>query len=353
MSLGETNSIQFDTKTLMQFEPRVKQLVEVLNQFGDQKLGDALSLGVLRVETSPEVKYLAPVYARGMTANWTVGFGVPIVSYKNKISLRQVGSNVAEVKSVVGNASKELNKAFSEVSVDLATKAQEILTQKGYKPLTDRNENQLGDVQLVSLLQFAKTEKTAFQLKTLLSLPTGQGNDPDDLADLGAFGYTALENQILGNYILSGRWRFAAKAGYRYNIADRVERRVPLNENDTLPDQSTKERVSRETGGAMFAGASVTYSVFETLDLALGFESTRKDGDTYRGTNGRRYDLLSRDTNSSSDRVRVGLTYSSVDTFVAGRAWLPTMIAYEFSDTLRGLNTERMTIHEVWLQLFF
>ena len=103
----------------------------------------------------------------------------------------------------------------------------------------------------------------------------------------------------------------------------------------------------------MFAGASATYSILETLDFALGFESTRKDGDTYRGINGKRYDLLSRDTNSTSDRVRVGLTYSSVENFVAGKAWLPTMIAYEFSDTLRGLNTERMTVHEVWLQLFF
>lgn len=353
MSAGDSNSIQFDSKTLVRFEPRVKDLVAVLNQLGNQKLGDELSLGVLRVDSTPEVKYFAPVYARGITANWTLGFGVPVLTYKNRLTLTQSGSNVAEIKKVVGNASKTLNDAFKEVNVNLATKAQEILAQKGYKPLTDRNENQIGDLQLVSLLQFAKGEKTSAQFKTLVSLPTGQGNDPDDLADLGAFGYTAVENQILGNYILSGRWRFALRGGYRYTFSDRVDRRIPTDESDTLPDQTTKERVSRDTGGAFFAGGSVTYSLLETLNFALGLESTRKDGDKYHGTRGRRYDLLSRDTNLSSDRVRVGLTYSSVESFVAGKAWFPSMIAYEFSDTLRGYNTERMTIHEIWLQLFF
>lgn len=205
----------------------------------------------------------------------------------------------------------------------------------------------------MSLVQFAKNPDSSLQLKTLVSLPTGRDNDPDDLADLGAFGYTAVENQLLANYILKGRWRFAARAGFRYTLKDNVIRRVPRDESDTLPDQTTKETLARETGSAVFGGASLTYYVLEDLDFALGVESTRKAGDRYVGTGNTRYDLLSRDTNSSSDRLRMGVTYSSVEKFVAGQAFLPTMIAYEFSDTLRGSNTERMTVHEIWLQLFF
>ena len=354
MSTGEVNSVQFDAKTLSQFEPRVKQLVTVLNQFGPQRLGDALTPGVLRVDTKPEVRYVAPVYARGITANWTVGFGVPVLTYTNKLSLYQTGSNVEAIRAQVGNGSPQLNSGLNELaSINLATAAQDYLAKRGYKPLVDRDETQLGDVQLVSVLQFAKQEKTSAQFKTIISLPTGRDNDPDDLADLGAFGYTAVENQILGNYILSGRWRMAAKGGYRYSIADRVVRRVPVDESDTLPDQNTKETLGRQTGGALFAGGSVTYAASDTLDFAVGYEATRKDGDSYQGTKGRRYDLLSRDTNSSTERIRLGVTYSSVETFMAGKAWLPTMIAYEFSDTIRGINTERMTVHEIWLQLFF
>jgi hypothetical protein len=353
MSQGEVNSVEFDVRQLSQFEPRVNQLVAVLNQFGPNKLGDELSLGVLRVDTVPEIRYFAPVYARGITANWTLGFGVPILKYKNKISLSQSGSNIEAIRAQVGSAIPQVNSAFNDLSVNLATKAQETLASKGYKPLVDRDETQIGDLQLVSIVQFAKRERSSFQFKTVLSLPTGQGNDPDDLADLGAFGYLALENQILGNYILNGRWQLAAKTGYRYTFADRVARRVPLNETDSLPDQSTKETVARATGGAVFVGGSVTYSATETIDLAAGIESTRKAADSYDGSRGTRYDLLSSDTSASSDRIRLGVTYSSVETFLAGKAWLPTMIAYEFSDTLRGINTERQTIHEIWLQLFF
>lgn len=363
MNLGDVNSIEFDSKTLMQFEPRAKQLVNALNQFGHQKLGDQLSLGILRVETAPEVRYLAPIYARGITAHWTVGFGIPVVTYKNRLSLRQVGSNVDAIQAQIGNASQEVNKAFQELSLDLGARAQSVLVGKGYKPLVDRDETQMGDVQLVSLWRLnttqeskdepARLERWSAQLKTIVSLPTGKGNDPDDLADLGAFGYSAIENQILGNYILNGRWTFALRGGYRYTFSDRVERRVPHDETDTLPDQTTKETVDRHTGGAVFVGGSVTYSVTEKLDFAAGWESTRKASDVYNGEKNTRYDLLGRDTNASADRVRLGLTYSTVETFLAGRSLLPAMIAYEFSDTFRGSNTERMTIHEIWLQLFF
>ena len=353
MTLGDYNSIEFDAKALAQFEPRVNQLVAVLNQFGPQRLGDELSLGVLRVETVPEVRYFAPVYARGMTERWTLGFGVPILTYKNKLSLTQTGSNLDAIRAQLGNASPTLSEAFEQLNVNLATTAHELLAKKGYRPLTDRDETQVGDLQLVSILQFAKREKSSAQFKTILSLPTGQGNDPDDLADLGTFGYLAIENQILGNYVIRNRWQLAAKGGFRYTFNDRVMRRVPLNEEDTLPDQNTKEQVSRQTGLAFFAGGSLTYAATDTVDLAIGVESTRKAADSYSGKLSNRYDLLGRDTESSSDRLRMGVTYSSVEKFLAGQAWLPTMIAYEFSDTIRGLNTERMTVHEIWLQLFF
>lgn len=133
MSLNDVNSIEFDAKALSRFEPRVNELVGVLNRLGPQKLGDQLSLGVLRVDTNPEVRYAAPVYARGLTANWTVGFGLPILTYRNKLSLRQTGSNVGAIQKTVGTAVPQLNSAFNELNLDLPTKAQEELAAKGYR----------------------------------------------------------------------------------------------------------------------------------------------------------------------------------------------------------------------------
>jgi len=352
MSLGDLNTIEFNVSNLRQFEPRVNELVAVLNQFGSQRLGDQLSLGVLRVDTTPEVRYLAPVYARGLTKQWTVGFGLPIIQYKNRIRLQQSGSNLNAIRAEVGNASTDLNQAFDQLSVDLAVVAQDQLVKKGYKPLTDRDESQIGDLQLVSLVQMNKEEKFSTQLKTLLSVPTGQGDDPDDLADLGAYGYTAIENQLLGNYYVTHKLQAAAKFGYRYTLPDRVVRRVPINESDSLPGPESKQTVNRRTGDAIFGGGSVTYSFSQELDVGLGWEFTRKGADAYTGTVPLRYDLID-GRDSSSDRVRFGISYSSIESFFTGKAILPSIIAYEFSDNISGVNVERMAIHEVWLQLFF
>lgn len=352
MTLGDLNSIEFNVSNLRQFEPRVNELVAVLNQFGSQRLGDQLSLGVLRVDTTPEVRYIAPVFARGVTRQWTIGFGLPIVQYRNRIRLQQSGSNLEAIRAQVGNASTDLNQAFEQLNVDLAVVAQEQLVKKGYKPLTDRDESQIGDLQLVSLVQMNKEENFSTQLKTLLSVPTGKGDDPDDLADLGAYGYTAIENQLLGNYNLLGKWQAAAKFGYRYTLPDRVVRRVPNNESDSLPGPETKQTVNRRTGDALFGGGSLTYSFSQELDVGLGWEFTRKGADSYEGVLPLRYDLLD-GMNSSADRVRFGISYSTIESFFAGKSILPSIIAYEFSDNIGGTNVERMAIHEIWLQLFF
>lgn len=352
MSLNDINSIEFDAKALSAFEPRVNELVGVLNQFGNQRLGDQLSLGTLKLDTDPKIKYYAPVFAHGINARWTVAVGIPVVSYTNKISMTQSRGNVEEIRAQIGNASPEINAAFNDLSVNLATVANQTLEAKGYKPIRDREETQLGDLNVASLIEFAKRDNASGQYKLILTLPTGKGNDPDDLADIGAFGYTAIENQLTGNYLL-GRLQLAGKAGYRYTLPDRVVRRVPMSESDTLPGIETKQTVERSTGGAVFGGGSLTYRFSDAFNVGLGIERTLKDGDRYSGSSTGRYDLLGKDTNSETDRLRVGLNYSTIESFLAGTSLLPTMIAYEFSDTIRGVNTERMTVHEIWLQLFF
>ncbi len=352
MSLNDFNSLEFDAKSLSSFAPRVNELIGVLNQFGSQRLGDQLSLGTLKLDTDPQIKYYAPVFAHGINARWTVAIGLPVVSYTNKITLTQTRGNVEEIRAQVGNASPELNAAFNDLSVNLATVANQTLEAKGYKPISNIEETQLGDLNIASLIEFAKQENRSGQYKLILTLPTGKGNDPDDLTDIAAFGYTAIENQLTANYLF-GRLQLAAKTGYRYTLPDRVVRRVPTKEGDTLPGIETKQTVERSTGGAMFGGGSLTYRFSDAFNVGVGIERTIKDADRYSGSSTGRYDLLAKSTNAETDRMRVGFIYSTIESFMAGASPLPSMIAYEFSDTIRGVNTERMTVHEIWLQLFF
>jgi hypothetical protein len=169
MSLTDVNSLTFDSKKLTTIEPRVQQLISVLNQFGQQQMGNALTLGTLHINISPEVNYYAPVHAYGITDKWTIGVGVPIIHYKNKIALTQEGSNLATIQRQAGGISPELDSAFDELHKSLVTSAQQELSGKGYKPLQNVDTTFVGDMQLVSLYQLFNNRRLALLTKTSLS----------------------------------------------------------------------------------------------------------------------------------------------------------------------------------------
>jgi hypothetical protein len=310
-------------------------------------------LGVLRVETHPEIRYFAPLYAFGITDKWTLGVGVPILKYDNRLSFRQTGSNIEQIRASVGNVSSDLNSAFDQLSVNLAATAQTHLTSKGYKPIVDRSETIVGDVQLASLYRFHDSRAWTGLFKTIVTLPTGPGDDPDDLVDLGLYGQTAVEPQLLAN-IPVFPWLFlAAKGSVRYAIPDRIVKRVPESSDDSLPNADRKENVRRQLGLGTSVGLSATAKVYSRVSAGLGFEASHKSEDHYDGERGWDYSLLARETETAEGRVRLNLMYSSTEAYLRKESSFPTMVTYEFSDTVRGMNVERQTIHELAVTLFF
>jgi hypothetical protein len=353
MSLTDVNSQTFDAKKLVSIEPRVQQLISVLNQFGQQNLGSALTLGTLHIDTTPEVNYFAPINAYGITDKWTVAIGVPIIHYKNRISLSQEGSNLDQIQHQAGGISPELDSAFDELHVGLVASAQKELAGKGYKPLQDVDTTFVADMQLVSLYQVFNNKRTALLTKTTLNLPTGPKDNPDDLTDLSDFGQTALSEGLVLTYMATPKFRLSGLLSAQYNFQDKIDKRVPTSASDSLPDASTKENVSQQIGPSASLGASTMYWFTQRLSAGVGFDVITKAADKYAGDKGNRYDLLEADSNSTSERVRVGVTYDTISAYLAKSALLPAMITYTYSDTIAGVNVARQTIHELWLTMFF
>ncbi|MCM2282175.1 MAG: transporter [Bdellovibrionaceae bacterium] len=353
-TLSDYHSIVFDASTLQQVRPEAQRLVSVLNQFGHQNLGDALNLGVLRIETRPEVRYMAPIFAYGLTERWTIAVGLPIIHYRNTFSMSNYGSNVAAIQAQVGhNVDAELNEAFEQLSASLVTSAEHTLADKGYKPLRSRNQTIHGDLQLAAIYKALETPKWALAVKSLVNLPTGPADDPDDLADLNIFGETALEEILILNYRLTSRWELASRLAYRWLVPDRVQLRVPEDANDTLPGAHRKERLSRDRGDVASLGSSFRYRLLPRFGVGAGYELSSRERDRYGGSRGGHYALLSRHTGGEAVRFRAGADYSTTDAYFAGSALLPMILSFEFSDTIAGRNVERQTIHELWLTLFF
>ncbi len=352
-SLNDINSVQFDAHQIAKIEPQVNELVKVLNQFGNQRLGDQLYLGTLHVNTAPEVTYLAPVHAYGVTSKWTVALGVPILHYKNKLSLTESGSNVGAIQQRVGTQSTQINDAFKRLNVSLVGSAQAELAQKGYKPLNDRDQTMFGDVQLASIYQFYKTPEWSAVFRALIELPTGQAPDPDDLADLGIFGETAIEPALIGSYYVGRGLSLGSSLYIHAPLPDKLTRRVPLDDDDVLPDRSGKRNLNRQLGMSGGWDLSATFAFTSEFQFQLGYEFFSRAADRYSGTSYGDLGRLSSETNELAERVHANISFSSVTAYTQHRALLPAIVSIDVSDTVRGTNVERRLIQELWCTMFF
>ena len=357
-ALSDINTIHFNSDQLKKISSEVETLVLVLNQLsGTHRLGDQLNLGTLRIETEPDIKYFVPIFARGITDDLSLGVALPVVWYKNKLSLVQSNSNADEVCDTLGPTSvPELKEACHTLrNTKMTDEVRKELANKGYKPIQDRKETLVGDLQLVSFWRFFNQDaaRHTMVLRNTLSLPTGKPNDPDDLADLGAFGQTALESQILHNYLLFPTLRLATKAAYKLTLPDHVDARVPRSEADVLPAKDTKEKVGRNLGDTITLGTAATWNFWGDFGIAGGYEYARKSADRYSGSRGGRYDLLEKDTSSVAHRLRGGLSYDTIGLYMRTKRVPPMKLDFEVTNTVAGRNTDRSLTNELSLTLFF
>jgi hypothetical protein len=352
-SLSDLNSVEFDANTLKQINPRTQELIDTLNQFGTARIGDQINLGVLKVEAEPELSYMAPIYAYGVSSKLTLAFALPIFKYKNTMKISRTSSNIAVIRSQFASLnSTDLNNAFDQLDVNLVDSFHAELDKKGYKPIRNVDESIIGDAQLVGLYQFMKSLDWQALSKTTLHLPTGRPDDPDDLIDLGIFGQSAVEEQGVVEWKSWSWLSLAAKASYRLNIPDKVEKRVPTSSTDTLPDATTKEEVSRDSGDLITTGLSSLFK-YKRFGAGTGVEYSMRGKDRISGSRGSRYDLLEKDTDSEWTKVRLGCQYTSVEAYLNKSAAIPLIVAYEYNQVVTGRNIENQSVHEIWLTLFF
>jgi hypothetical protein len=350
MNLGDYKSVLFDAAHLAKFNKDAQKLIDALNRFGAQGAGNDFNLGVLRIDTKPQVKYFAPVFAHGFTEKWTLGVGIPMITYKNEISMAQQFSNIEYYRRQYSGLSAELDSALN---TDLRQATKDTLKSKGYRALDNRDESFLGDVQVVSLYQFFTNPTQALTYSAQVNTPTGPQYDPDDLAAMNIFGRTYVTNTMYFSQRLGSRWTVVPMASWLINVPDHIDARVPTDEDDTLPDESSKQNVERQIGNTIAAGGNLFYEVMDGWTLGTGYEYAIKARDQYRGNGTGRYDLLSQNSESRAQRVKGEIAYSSVNSYFNKTALIPVMVSFEISDTIAGLNVERQTTQELNLMMFF
>jgi hypothetical protein len=346
--LGESRSVTFDAATLARVNAQARALVQALDSFGSHDLGRKLSLGTLNVSTTPQVTYIAPVLAYGVTDRFTIGIGLPVVRYQNQISLSASASNLDFFRQQLGGLSKKVDEALN---IDLVTESKRVIAEKGYRPLQSRDETFIGDMQVALLYRFPDLGTWAVLNQMTLTLPTGPKDDPNDLASLNAFGMASIDESLILAHALTPRWTILPYASLAVPIPDRTWKRVPKDENDTLPDPTSLQEVGRWLGPSTSLGFELRWEVVHRWTLKAGNEFITKWQDRYNGSG--RVDLLGNNTDSSVLRARGGLTFSTVEDYKLRKASVPTRVSLEVSDTVVGRNIERQLRTDLTAMLFF
>lgn len=347
-NLGEARSVSFDGATLARVSPQAAQLVAALNQFGSRGLGDQIQMGTLNINTEPTISYMAPVLAYGLTSKWTIGAGIPVVNYSNRLSLSASASNLSFYRDQLGGNTQLLDDALN---VNLVNETRKVIMEKGYRPLESRDETFLGDIQIAALHRLNNIGSWAAAHQITLTLPTGPKDNPDDLMAINAFGRTVLDNTLVLSRPLSSILTFVPYGGITLTLPDRVTKRVPKNEDDVLPDATAKQEVTRFIFPSFTIGSNLQYKYSDTLNFSGGLEGSVKGTDEYSGDG--RVDLLAKNSEAYVARIRGGVGYSSVDQYRSGKAMIPGRISLDLSDTLAGRNIERQLRTDLSATLFF
>ena len=348
--LTDYKSIDFDAKTLAKFNAQAQSLISTLNRFGAFNLGDSFNLGTLEIESKPEIKYFAPVLAYGVNSIWTLGVGLPVIHYKNDVHLAQSFSNIGYYRSQFSGLSTDLDRALN---TNIGEATQQVLLNKGYSRLETRDQQFLGDAQIVSVLKIYEDTDQSVIHQATLNLPTGPQYNPDDLLALNNFHKTSIENTLGYSRRLGKYFKVIPYTNVKLFLPEKIDARVPKSSDDILPDQDSKESVQRIEGALIEVGVQTGIDLFDAFQISFDYKAGAKSQDRYSGSSGSNYELLSQNSSSRWQKVSAEFVYSTVKSYFQKKSILPMMLTLSFFDTISGVNIERKSGQELATTFFF
>jgi hypothetical protein len=349
VKLTDYKSIQFDSETLAKFNSKANELISTLNKFGVYRAGDLFNLGTLEIDTKPEIKYFAPVLARGISETWTVALGLPVIQYSNTVSLNQKFSNIDYYNQFRG-LSPDLDQALD---TDLSSETQKALINKGYRPLESQKKQFLGDIQLVSVKKFLQNVSSVAVHILTISLPTGPAYDADDLLALNTFHEFSVENKLAFVQNIFYYLDIIPTLSAKYVLPEQITARVPKNSGDVLPDQSSKELITKNTGLTVEIGLNLQSSVTDQFKLGAGYNMGQKQKNSFSTSGKGDTSVLAEKTNTKWQKVNAEISYTTVNSYLKSKKFIPMIVSFSVYDTIAGENVERRLGQELNMTLFF
>ncbi len=186
-----------------------------------------------------------------------------------------------------------------------------------------------------------------------LTLPTGPAYDTDDLVALNSFHEFSIENKFIFSRQLAYFLEIAPTLSAKYVLPEKLTIRVPQNQDDMLPDQNSKDELTKNAGLLFEAGLNISIAASEQLKFSTGYNISEKYRDQFSPSSKGNSELLSIDTNSKSQKINAEISYSTIQSYLKTKKYLPFILSFAVFDTIAGENIERRFGQELNMTLFF
>lgn len=322
------------------------------------------SVGSSDVTYTFEGSELISLLQYGLTDRLTIGVRVPYYWRKNDVRATLDASDATVGKNPPLNTLAPL---FVPGTVRLNTQDAQNLIGRGldingdgkidipgfgFKPIKSWSGKGVADIEVGGRYQYLKTDKWRSSFTGGVRFPTGEIDDPDNLADMGiGDGAYALlfqsQNDFVGinHLLLNGTFRYELYLPHsmRLRVPDSVHQPLTLNE----------ECVSRKMGDKFEIEISGLYDFYKGFSLSLLYKYAYKFKNQVSGNRGFNYESLEDETNTQEHVGIVGLWYSTFPLYLAKKFPIPMMAGLSYRDRFAGTNLLKTRYVSLTLGIYF
>jgi hypothetical protein len=181
---------------------------------------------------------------------------------------------------------------------------------------------------------------------------TGETDDPDILQDypLGD-GTTAILLNFMNDYRAIEKLPLNFTLRYTLVLDDEQTRRIP--DDPDLPITANKEKVDIDFGDVLELEVAGSYPLSETFRLSALYMYGTKGKDSVSGDLGFAYESLEEGSDYVEQVYKIGISYSTVQLFMDGKAAIPMVASLLYRDRFAGENVLKSQYLQLGFQLYF
>ena len=338
---------------LLQAESDNNLKLNVESQLRNKGVDLSSTAGEAFADVNTRVFATIAALAYGFTEKLTVAIAVPILYTNMQVGTGFVGS--PELQQLVADFSKQSRKQTRLIQEKLSDVIATEIRGKGYKPMTNQEQTQVGDLRVVAKYLGYKNLYYSWGLINTFTFPTAQVRDIAKVIDPtpgdGQFDYGVAS---IVEVPLNSQWRVISDTGYTIQFADTRATRIPHSVNERL-SRDVDPGASRDLGDLMYTSLAGLYSPMDYLSFGGSYTLAYKERDQWRGSlaSADRYKVLGVETEQYMQALYLQAVASSVQAYRNKDFPVPMMATLGYGYILDGRNVRNDPVWSLNMMMFF